>query len=85
MDPVPPVTASTPGQPRPDVPLYEAAWPDMHSRLHVAYSELTRTRLKSGALAARMMEGSLSVHSDGEGRDATFTLDLPLKPVEDRI
>jgi signal transduction histidine kinase len=41
--------------------------------------------LHSGALAARMIEGSLSVHSDGEGQGATFTLDLPLKLVEDRV
>ncbi len=41
--------------------------------------------LHSGALAARMMEGSISVHSDGEGQGATFTLDLPLKTVEERV
>ena len=41
--------------------------------------------LHSGALAARMMGGSLSVHSDGESQGATFTLDLPLKSVEDRL
>jgi hypothetical protein len=26
----------------------------------------------------------LNAHSDGEGLGATFTLDLPLKPAEDR-
>jgi hypothetical protein len=31
------------------------------------------------------MEGSLSVHSDGESQGAMFTLDLPLKSVEDRV
>jgi signal transduction histidine kinase len=41
--------------------------------------------LHSAALAARMMGGSLRVHSDGEGHGATFTLDLPLKLVEDRV
>jgi len=33
--------------------------------------------LHSGALAAREMKGSLSVHSDGPGHGATFTLELP--------
>jgi PAS domain S-box-containing protein len=33
--------------------------------------------LHSGALAAKEMGGSLSVHSDGKGRGATFTLELP--------
>ncbi len=33
--------------------------------------------LHSGALAAREMGGSLSVHSDGPGKGATFTLRLP--------
>jgi signal transduction histidine kinase len=33
--------------------------------------------LHSGALAAREMNGSLSVHSDGPGHGATFTLELP--------
>jgi signal transduction histidine kinase len=41
--------------------------------------------LHSGALAARVLAGSRSFHSDGEGQGATFTLDLPLKPVEDRV
>jgi C4-dicarboxylate-specific signal transduction histidine kinase len=33
--------------------------------------------LHSGALAAKEMGGSLTVHSDGQDRGATFTLDLP--------
>jgi len=33
--------------------------------------------LHSGALAAKEMGGSLAVHSDGIGRGATFTLELP--------
>jgi signal transduction histidine kinase len=36
--------------------------------------------LHSGALAAREMGGSLTVHSDGPGTGATFTLELPLRP-----
>ena len=35
--------------------------------------------LHSGALAARELGGSLSVHSEGLGRGATFTLELPLR------
>ncbi|MCG3126776.1 MAG: Adaptive-response sensory-kinase SasA [Phycisphaerae bacterium] len=38
--------------------------------------------LHSGALAVREMGGSLSVHSDGPGRGATFAIDLPAKRVE---
>jgi signal transduction histidine kinase len=34
--------------------------------------------LHSGALAAKEMNGSLSVHSDGPGTGATFALDLPV-------
>jgi C4-dicarboxylate-specific signal transduction histidine kinase len=34
--------------------------------------------LHSGFLAAKEMGGTLSVHSDGPGRGATFTLELPL-------
>ena len=34
--------------------------------------------LHSGALAAKEMGGSLTAHSDGPGRGATFTLELPL-------
>jgi signal transduction histidine kinase len=33
--------------------------------------------LHSGALAAKEMGGSLTIHSDGPGRGATFTLELP--------
>lgn len=35
--------------------------------------------LHSGALAAREMGGRLTVHSEGVGRGATFTLELPLQ------
>ncbi|NQX02459.1 amino acid permease [bacterium] len=38
--------------------------------------------LHSGALAAKEMGGSLSVHSDGPGLGATFTLELPCSPPE---
>jgi C4-dicarboxylate-specific signal transduction histidine kinase len=34
--------------------------------------------LHSGANAAKEMGGQLSVHSDGVGKGATFTLELPL-------
>ena len=33
--------------------------------------------LHSGALAAKELGGTLSVHSDGPGKGATFTLELP--------
>lgn len=36
--------------------------------------------LHSGALAAKQMNGSLSVHSGGPGQGATFTLELPIAP-----
>jgi len=36
--------------------------------------------LHSGFLAAKEMGGSLSVHSDGPGCGAVFTLQLPIKP-----
>ncbi|HEY5232488.1 MAG TPA: PAS domain-containing sensor histidine kinase [Verrucomicrobiae bacterium] len=36
--------------------------------------------LHSGALAAKEMGGSLTVHSDGSGCGATFTLELPGQP-----
>src|SRR4029077_355267 len=36
--------------------------------------------LHSGALAARQMNGSLSAQSDGPGKGATFTLELPAAP-----
>ena len=38
--------------------------------------------LHSSALAAKEMAGSLAVHSDGLGQGATFTLELPFKPME---
>jgi signal transduction histidine kinase len=34
--------------------------------------------LHSGALAAKEMNGGLTVHSDGLGKGATFTLELPV-------
>jgi PAS domain S-box-containing protein len=38
--------------------------------------------LHSGALAAQELGGSLSVTSDGPGRGATFTLEVPCNPAE---
>ncbi|WP_395841344.1 ATP-binding protein [Archangium violaceum] len=38
--------------------------------------------LHSSALAAQEMGGSLTVHSDGLGRGATFTLELPFHPAQ---
>jgi signal transduction histidine kinase len=38
--------------------------------------------LHHGSLAAKEMGGSLTAHSDGEGRGATFTLEIPLTPPE---
>jgi C4-dicarboxylate-specific signal transduction histidine kinase len=38
--------------------------------------------LHGGALAARELGGSLTVHSDGPGQGATFTLELPMSSVE---
>lgn len=38
--------------------------------------------LHSGALTARDLGGSLTVHSNGVGQGATFTLNLPLLPPE---
>jgi PAS domain S-box-containing protein len=40
--------------------------------------------LHSGALAARDLGGSLTVHSDGPGQGAAFTLELPLDGTEAR-
>jgi signal transduction histidine kinase len=37
--------------------------------------------LHSAANAAREMKGSLTVHSDGPGKGATFTLELPAAPI----
>jgi signal transduction histidine kinase len=39
--------------------------------------------LHSSALAAREMGGTLTAHSDGPGRGATFVLDIPFQPLED--
>ena len=39
--------------------------------------------LHSGALAARELGGSLTAHSDGPGKGATFILKLPLSPEPD--
>ena len=36
--------------------------------------------LHSSAAAARQLGGTLRVSSDGLGKGATFTLDLPVKP-----
>jgi signal transduction histidine kinase len=38
--------------------------------------------LHSGALAAKELGGSLTVHSEGLGRGATFTLELPLQSAQ---
>jgi signal transduction histidine kinase len=38
--------------------------------------------LHSGALAARELNGSLAVASEGQGKGATFTLELPLKKAD---
>ena len=35
--------------------------------------------LHSGALAAKELGGALVVHSDGPGKGATFTLELPVE------
>jgi signal transduction histidine kinase len=39
--------------------------------------------LHSGALAARQMGGTLTCHSAGPGQGAAFTLELPLRPLEE--
>ena len=41
--------------------------------------------LHSGALAAKEMGGTLTVHSDGEGKGATFTLELIFEPAGGEI
>src|SRR5205823_5179742 len=40
--------------------------------------------LHSGALTAKELGGALHVHSEGPGRGASFTLELPLKDQEAR-
>ena len=40
--------------------------------------------LHSGALAAKQMNGSLSVQSEGLGQGATFTLELPSRAGRER-
>ncbi|MBI5800900.1 MAG: PAS domain-containing protein [Verrucomicrobia bacterium] len=40
--------------------------------------------LHSAALAAKEMGGSLTVHSEGVGKGAMFSLDLPAQPKEDK-
>jgi signal transduction histidine kinase len=39
--------------------------------------------LHSSALTAQQMDGSLSAHSDGPGKGAAFTLELPYQPTEE--
>ncbi|HEY0339678.1 MAG TPA: ATP-binding protein, partial [Steroidobacteraceae bacterium] len=39
--------------------------------------------LHSSALAAQTMGGTLAAHSDGPGRGAIFTLELPMKVAEE--
>jgi signal transduction histidine kinase len=41
--------------------------------------------LHSSALAAKLLGGALRAHSPGEGQGATFTLEVPVKPVEGHI
>jgi signal transduction histidine kinase len=41
--------------------------------------------LHSGWLAAKEMKGSLTATSQGPGKGATFTLELPYKPVEESV
>ena len=38
--------------------------------------------LHHGALAAKEMGGRLTAHSDGQGKGATFTLEIPIRPPE---
>jgi signal transduction histidine kinase len=40
--------------------------------------------LHSGARAAKEMGGSITLHSDGPGKGATFTLELPMRLAEKR-
>jgi signal transduction histidine kinase len=39
--------------------------------------------LHSSALAAQELGGSLTVHSDGPGQGATFSLEIPYQPAQE--
>ena len=57
-------------------------WRTLSVRVGILPENLTRIfhhgfGLHSGALAAKEMGGSLNVRSDGPGRGAAFTLELP--------
>ena len=41
--------------------------------------------LHSSCLAAKEMQGTLTAHSDGTGKGATFTLELPCQPQEGKL
>jgi signal transduction histidine kinase len=41
--------------------------------------------LHSSALAAKEMAGTLMAHSDGPGKGAVFSLELPIDPSEDVV
>lgn len=41
--------------------------------------------LHGSALAAKEMGGALTVRSDGPGMGTTFTLELPVEPVEEPV
>jgi C4-dicarboxylate-specific signal transduction histidine kinase len=61
--------------------------PEMHTRIF-QYGFTTRQEghgfgLHSSALAAQELGGSLTVHSDGPNRGATFTLELPYHPAKE--
>jgi two-component system, NtrC family, sensor kinase len=58
--------------------------PELLTRIF-EYGYTTRTEghgfgLHSSAIAAQVLGGSLTAHSDGPGRGATFTLELPYQP-----
>jgi C4-dicarboxylate-specific signal transduction histidine kinase len=62
--------------------------PEMFTRIF-QYGFTTRDEghgfgLHSSALAAQELEGSLSVHSEGPGRGATFTLEIPYLPAPEQ-
>jgi hypothetical protein len=50
MTPNPPEADTASGQQQQDASLHQAAWPDMLGSLHVAYGDLTRTRLRAERL-----------------------------------